>query len=137
MCYSDARPQSESGMAPAFTTILQMAEAYVVPRCLHVAAQLGIADVLGQTPLPLQTLAHLTGTNEGALRRLLRLLSAHGVFELGDDGCSDTPASRLLRTDHPQSMRAFVRMVGLPLCWSSFGDLEYSIKTGCPRINAP
>jgi hypothetical protein len=45
---------------------------------------------------------------------VLRLLSAHGVFQRIGDAYAHTPASQLLRTDHPQSMRAFARMQGFP-----------------------
>src|SRR5207248_9978923 len=37
---------------------------------------------------------------------------------------------RMLRTDHPQSMRAFVRMFGLAINWDAYRELEYSVKTG-------
>lgn len=62
----------------------------------------------------------------------MRLLAAHGVFT--DDGVAlgHTPASRLLRSDHPQSLRAFARMFGLPIFWSACGDLDYAISTGQP-----
>jgi O-methyltransferase domain len=36
----------------------------------------------------------------------------------------------MLRSDHPQSMRAFVRMFGLAVNWDAYRELEYSIKTG-------
>jgi hypothetical protein len=48
---------------------------------------------------------------------VLRLLSAHGVFQRIGDAYAHTPASQLLRTDHPQSMRAFARMQGFPAFW--------------------
>jgi hypothetical protein len=36
----------------------------------------------------------------------------------------------MLRSDHPQSMRAFVRMFGLAINWDAYGELEYSVRTG-------
>jgi hypothetical protein len=68
-----------------------------------------------------------------ALRRVLRLLAAHGVFEMqGADTFRHSPTSRLLRTDHPQFMRAWAQMMGLPILWSSFGAMEHSVRTGLP-----
>ena len=40
--------------------------------------------------------------------------------------------SRLLRQDHPQSMRSLVRMFGLPGLWSAVGELAAAVKTGEP-----
>lgn len=113
-----------------FETLLQISSGYSLSRCLHVVADLGVADALDNTPRTAATLAEATGTHAGALSRVLRLLSAHGIFESRDGGYAHTPASRLLRTDHPQSMRAFVRMIGLPIVWSSYEFLEHAVRTG-------
>ena len=32
--------------------------------------------------------------------------------------------------DHPQSMRDYVRMFGLPPFWATFGEMEQSVRTG-------
>jgi hypothetical protein len=40
--------------------------------------------------------------------------------------------SRLLRTDHPQSLRAFTRMFGLPSWWAIYGALDHAVRTGLP-----
>ena len=115
-----------------FDTLLQMAGGYCVPRCLHAVANLGVADALDDTPQTAVTLAAATGADSGALDRVLRLLSAYGVFEHRNGLIAHTPASRLLRADHPQSMRALVRMFGLPALWAVVGELEHSIRTGAP-----
>lgn len=119
----------------AIETIAQITNGYVLPRCLHVVADLGVADVLDDSPESAASLAQKTGTNPDALDRVLRLLAAHGVFHVSDGSYHHSPASRLLRTDHPQSMRAFVRMVGLPICWDSFREMSYSIRTGRPAAD--
>src|SRR5262249_41970468 len=62
--------------------------------------------------------------------RALRLVSAHGIFEARHGAYIHTTASRLLRTDHPQSMRSFVRMIGFPSYWRCFEPLTTSIRTG-------
>ncbi len=119
--------------ANPFDTLQQMAAGYCLPRCLHMVANLGVADALEETPQTASDLAASVGANPDALGRVLRLLAAHGVFEMqGGETFRHTPASRLLRSDHPQSMLAFARMLGLPIIWSSFGAMEHSVRTGLP-----
>ena len=117
------------------TTILQVAAGAVLPRCLHVVANLGVADALDDVPQSAEMLAEATGTHPEALARALRLLTANGVFEYRDGLFAHSPASRLLRSDHPQSMRQLARMFGLEAFWTMIGDLEYSIRTGLPAAN--
>jgi hypothetical protein len=105
---------------------------YAVPRCLHVIAEMGVADALGDVPRTAEELAASGGADADALSRALRLLSAYGIFEPCQDSWGHTPASRLLRTDHPQSMRSFVRMLGLPINWQTFELLNHSLCTGQP-----
>ena len=75
-------------------------------------------------------LAEATGTNPEALDRALRLLSAHGIFSGQHGVYAHTPASRLLRSDHPQSMRSFVRMQGIPALWHVWEHFDHSLRTG-------
>ena len=121
-------------MDPA-TTILQVAAGAVLPRCLHAVANMGVADAIDDMPLSADMIAAATGTHPEALARALRLLAANGVFEYRDGLFAHSPASRLLRSDHPQSMRQLARMFGLNAFWSMVGDLEYSIRTGLPAAD--
>jgi DNA-binding IclR family transcriptional regulator len=88
---------------------------HAVARCLHTVAEFGVADAIGDSPLPVSVIASRSGLHPDALHRMLRLLAAHGVFAQATDGYAHTEASALLRTDHPQSMRAFARMMGMPI----------------------
>jgi hypothetical protein len=119
-------------MQNATNTVLEVSMMYAVPRCLHVIAEMGIADALDNDPRTAGDLAVSTGVNADALARALRLLSAYGIFEPRNDAWAHTPASLLLRADHPQSMRSFVRMIGFDLNWKTFGLLNHSIRTGEP-----
>jgi hypothetical protein len=116
-------------------TLQQIASGYCLPRCLHIVADLGVADALGSAPRSAAELAVEVGAQPDALGRALRLLAAHGVFEIHGDAFRHSPASRLLRSDHPQSMRAFVRMIGRPIMWAIFGELEHTIRTGMPATD--
>jgi hypothetical protein len=115
-----------------FDTLQQVAGGYCVSRCLHVVADLGVADFLDAAPRTAQELAKDLGADPDALRRILRLLAAHGIFDAQGDTFQHSAASRLLRSDHPQSMRAFARMIGLPINWTIYGAMGHSVKTGRP-----
>ncbi len=115
-----------------FETLRQISGGYCLSRGLHVVANLAVADKLDETPRTAAELAVSVGAHPEALSRVLRLLSAHGVFESCDGKFRHSPASRMLRTDHPQSMRDYVRMWGLPPFWATFGEMEQSVRTGLP-----
>ena len=114
--------------------ILSVTNAGVAARCLQVVAELGVADHIDDRPVPAKELARLCAADPDGLDRVLRLLAAHGVFWHASDGYQHTAASRLLRDDHPMSMRAFPQMMGLPVVLKSFDELAYSVRTGSPSI---
>jgi len=111
-----------------------LATAGFAARCIHVAADLGVADRIGDDPVVTGDLAAAVGADAGALDRVLGLLAAHGIFEYSDGGYRHTPASRMLCSDHPMSMRSFVQMIGSPMTWGSLSELEYSVRTGEPGL---
>lgn len=105
-------------------------------RCCHVAAELGIADALGDDVVPLEDLAAKVGAHPDPLARVMRLLSAHGVFEQRGGGWANTALSSSLREDHPQSLRPVIRMIGSKAIWDSAGVLEETVRTGRTGIQA-
>ncbi len=116
--------------------IQELSAGYYASRCLHAVAELGVADALGDEPKRIEALAPATRTNPDALLRVLRLLETHGIFKIEDGVIFQTPASSLLRADHPTSMRDFARMFSLPVQWRSAELLLDTIRTGeaaCPR----
>ena len=115
-------------------TVWAITNSLVSSRCLQVIAEHGVADHIDGTSVAVDELARRCGTQPEALDRLLRLLAAQGIFCLRDGGWAHTEASRFLRSDHPASMRPFVRMIGLPVFWSSFGALDHSLTTGAPAL---
>lgn len=117
--------------------IKNLAIAHVLSRCLHVVADFGVADALGDRPVPAADLAQRVGLDPDALARILRLLAAHGVFAPGPLGYSHTPASRLLKTDDPRSLRPLVRMRALPAIWHGFTELAQAARTGRPATDWP
>jgi hypothetical protein len=122
--------------ANPFATLQQITSGYILSRCLHVVADLGVADALDETPRTAAELAPLVEAHPEALGRMMSLLSAHGVFEIQGDRFSHSPASRLLLKDHPQSARPFVQVFGVPLQWQTYGALEHTLRTGKPATEA-
>jgi len=123
----------ENGANP-FDTLWNMATGYCVSRCLHTVADLGIADALDDSPRTADDLADSVGADADALSRILRLLASHGVFEVRGGMFGHSEASRMLREDHPRSMRDHARMWGMPVFWRSFDAMGHSARTGLPAM---
>jgi methyltransferase family protein len=108
-----------------------MANAYQASQAIHVAATLGIADLLEDGPRSTEELAHATHTHAPSLYRLLRALSSVGVFaEYSDGRFGLTPLAEHLRTDAPSSLRAWAMFLGRPHIWSAWAYLLDSVRTG-------
>ncbi len=105
---------------------------YVISRCVHVLARLGVADVLEDEPKTAAELAPLVGAHAEALYRTMRLAAAHGVFVQEGDTFRHSVISRLLRQDHPQSLRPLTMMMGFDTIWDTFREFEFSVETGVP-----
>jgi C-methyltransferase len=114
--------------------IWTLTNAVVSSRCLHVIAALGVADQIGDYAVSTPELASRCGADADALGRMLRLMAAHGIFKPDGAGFRHTPASRLLRSDHPMSMRALVTMMGLPVFAAAFARLEHTARTGSAAV---
>ena len=106
----------------------------VSSRSLQVVAELGVADHIGEEPVGVKHLAAACGADPDGLDRVLHLLASQGIFARDADGYRHTEASRLLRSEHPMSMRAFARMMGLPVIRACFDRLDHSVRTGSPAI---
>ena len=104
---------------------------YFPAQVLHVAVRLELAEHLADGPRSAAGLARVTGCEPGALTRLLRALTVVGVLEQGDPGVfALTERGQLLRAGHPASMRNYVLLFCGEQVWQSWGNLEYSIRTG-------
>lgn len=119
--------------APA-DLVADLAKGHIAARCLHVIADSGAADAIGPDGATPAAIAARTGLSADALDRMLRLLAAHGIFTHGPNGTyAHTPASELLRSDHPRSLRSYVRMTGMPAFWNRFTDLGATAAAERPR----
>src|SRR3954452_12858524 len=109
----------------------RLVNGFQVSQTLHVAAVLGIADLLADERRTSDDLAAATGSDEGALYRLLRALAAIGVLEERDGRLfALAPLGERLRSDVPGSLRAWAAFVGGESHWRAWGALAESVRTG-------
>jgi hypothetical protein len=114
--------------------VLEMSRAYVLSRAIHVVAELGVANHVGATAVPVSELARLTASHPAHLERLLRFLAGHQIFSEAARGeFIATRLSDVLRDDTPNSLRPGLCMVNAAW-WSAVGDLGHSITTGEPAF---
>jgi SAM-dependent methyltransferase len=101
----------EPHQAPPQAAIMHIIADYWRSRAVYLAARLKLADAVGNSRRVLTDIAATTGTRPEALRRLLRALTAHGIFREEEDGTfAQTPLSEVLRSGIPGSMRAFAEV---------------------------
>jgi hypothetical protein len=104
---------------------------YQVSQAIHVAATLGIADLLKDGPRTSDNLAAAVAAHPAALYRFLRALASVGVFR-EEDGrrFALTPLGDCLRSDAAEPVGPGARFIGGPYNWQSWGDLLHSVRTG-------
>ena len=94
-------------------------------------AQLGIPDLIDAAPQSADELAKKIGAHPQALYRLMRATACVGVLSEGPDGkFSQTPMSRILRSDATPSLRALAIMGGREWHGRGWSHLEYCVRTG-------
>jgi hypothetical protein len=122
---------------PAPAQMLGMLNSFLIVQALHVAAVLGIADLLAGGPRSVPDLASATGADRSPLHRLLRMLTGPGVFREEPDGrFAVTPLGATLQSDSPDSVREWALFVGAPEMWAVWGGLRDSVMTGQTAFSA-
>jgi hypothetical protein len=120
---------------PPQVALYHLAIGHYLSRALHLAAVLGIADMLKDGPRPAGALARATATHEPSLHRVLRLLASQGVLDEREDGTfALTPIGECLRTDVPGSAHAMVKLFAGPRIQDNWKDLEHCVRTGEPAF---
>ncbi len=113
------------------TIMRRLVEGYQVSQAIHVAATLGIADLLADENRTSDELAESTGTHPPALYRLLRALASVDVLYELDGRCFGlAPLGECLRSDVPDSIASWAAFVGRPYYWQAWAGLSHSIRTG-------
>jgi hypothetical protein len=116
---------------PPAVVLLEMMNGYWITQSIAVAAELGLADEIGDGARTAAELAAATNADPNALGRLLRALAMVGVVsERGDGRYGLTPIGAALREDVPGSLRALARMRGSDWQWRAWRELEHSVRTG-------
>ncbi|RNF77656.1 methyltransferase [Streptomyces botrytidirepellens] len=104
---------------------------YMIAHSIGVAAELGLADLIGTGARHCGELAAETETHEPSLRRLLRLLVAGGIVAEPEPGrFALTDIGAQLRADSPDSLKNFARMFCDPLFFTSWQGLHHTISSG-------
>jgi hypothetical protein len=109
----------------------RLANGYQVTQAIHVAAMLGIADLLGDGPRSSEALADDTASHAPSLHRVLRALASVGVLHEDDDGrFALTAIGACLRSDAPEPVGGWAAFVGRPYHWQAWGALLDGVRTG-------
>jgi O-methyltransferase domain/Dimerisation domain len=109
----------------------RLVNGYQVTQAIHVAATLGIADLLRDGPRGSEDLAAQTSTQAPSLHRVLRALGAVGVLHEGDDGrFALTDVGECLRSDAPEPVGGWAAYVGLPSHFAAWANLLHTVRTG-------
>lgn len=113
--------------------LLRLLSGFFPAQVLHVAVRLGIVDQLAKGPRSTPELAAAVGAEQASLERLLRALECFGVVAMQANGVVELtgPGARL-RTEAPIAVHRLVRLLCCTEMWSTWGELEYSVRTGKP-----
>jgi len=107
------------------------AVALIAGVAIAAAAELGVADLLATGDKTTEELAAATNSHALSLYRLLRTLASVGIFaETSPRVFTLTPIAQCLRSDSPDSLRAFAQFMTMPLSWNGWAQLTHSVRTG-------
>ena len=116
--------------------VMRLLGGYEVSQALHVAAKLGLGDVLRDGPKTSTDIARSLGADQPSLLRFLRFLSAQDILTEDDQGAFATTAmGALLRSDHPHSIHRWAALLGAPIIWLPWGELYETVMTGQPAFD--
>ena len=108
----------------------ELVNGFRASQLVRLAAQLEIPDRLADGPLSAEDLGRATGINADRLRRVLRGLTALGVFEETEDGCfGNTEVGKLFREGVKGSRRAMAMML-LPESYRAWDHLMETMRGG-------
>ena len=102
-----------------------------VSQTIYAAAELGIADQLGDDTRPAAEVAQAVDAQADATYRLMRALGSLGVLDEHDNRrFSLTDIGQFLRSDNPSSMRPYARFIGYKSNWRAWEVLDETVRTG-------
>ncbi len=117
--------------APARARVMDMLWGFFPAQVLQTLAALGVPDLIGDGRRTVADLAAATTTDPDALGRLLRAARGLELVDVDPDGgWALTEAGQLLRTGVPGSVGNLARLFCGDTVWRSWGELEWSVRTG-------
>lgn len=123
-------------METAPERVMRLGFGFAVSQAIRVVSELKIPDLLSTGDRAIDDLALATGSNAGALYRVMRLLSGEGVFrEVSPGRFGLTEIGRALRSDAPAGPRNFLTMINSE-AYVAFERLRDSVRTGEPVFEA-
>lgn len=118
---------------PVTGRVLEFLTGKEVSSAVVAAADLGLADYVGETPAEVTELASKVGADPDALLRLMRALTTLGIFQSADEGrYAHTELSRALRSDAPERVHDMVLLEGAEWGWTLSSRLAEVVRTGEP-----
>jgi hypothetical protein len=112
-------------------TLRRLVNGYQVTQAIHVAATLGIADLLRDGPRGGEELAEECSCHAPSLRRVLSALASIGVLREGADGrFALTEVGACLRSDTPDPVGGWAAFVGRPYHFAAWSNLLHTVRTG-------
>ncbi len=116
---------------PPYVALRKLMNGFQVSQAIHVAATLGIADLMSEQPRSVTELAVATQTHPPSLYRLLRALASVGIFrEEANRSFALTPMGACLRKDAAQPAGSWAAFIGRPEYREAWGQLLHSVRTG-------
>lgn len=106
----------------------QLIFGHIPARAIHVAAELGLADLIAGGATSTESLAKAAGAELGVLRRLMRYLVSLNLFDESESGYALTEMGALLRDDIEGSQRPTARLLGQ--LFPAWVELPHTIRTG-------
>ena len=125
----DPRCEPEARLSRA--QLLERVWGYRISQAIHVAARLGVPDLLADGALSASALAMATDTHPTSLFRVLRALAAVGILAEEPPGTfALAPLGEPLRTKAPGSIHAAVLMLLEEWNWAPWAQLLHTVRTG-------
>jgi hypothetical protein len=116
--------------------LLHLINGFQASQAIHVAATLGLADLLGSGAKTSSEIATCTKTHPDALYRLMRALAAIGVFHEDEQHrFALTAIGEFLRSDVSGTHAPMADLIGRPYFRQAWGDLIYTVRTGATAFN--
>jgi hypothetical protein len=116
--------------------VLDLILGFQISQGIHVAASLGIADLLSAGPKSSTDLAIAAGAHPASLYRLMRALAAVGLFHEDDRGRFGlTVRGHALRSDVPGGCAPAAQFYAGRSAWAAWGNLLHAVRTGAAAFD--